>query len=99
MGTALERFGGHLDAELNIVRDGVAAARFEAAEASIAANSAKQLATAATARMEQADLTVRARDTDLAALTSRIRELEKQMRQGPPSSSSSESPSVTYESR
>lgn len=53
MGTALERFGGQVDAELNIVRDGVAAARFEAAEAACAAASAKQLAAAALARMEQ----------------------------------------------
>lgn len=99
MGIALERFGGHLDAELSSARESVAAVRFEAAEASLTAASAKQVAADAARIIAQVDVSVRAHDSDLAALTSRISELEKQMRLAPPASSSSEASSIHYEQR
>lgn len=85
MGVALERFGRHLDAELSTIREGVSAAHFEAAEASVLASSAKS--------------GVQAQSSTITDLATRVAELEKRARQGGDAASSSGASSVPYEQR
>lgn len=85
MGVALERFCGHIDVELTTLREGVAAAQFEAAEAASQASSAKQ---GTQAQAEQ-----------LEALAKWVAQLEDRSQQAASEVASSALSSIPYEQR
>lgn len=83
VGSSLERFGAHLDVQLNGIRQELAAVRFEAAEAASVATGTRQ------ATQDQ--------ERRLAELTERFDELERLTRLSASPATASEHSSVPYE--
>lgn len=85
VGSSLESFGQHLDVQLNNLRSDVAAARFEASEASAVALGTRE--------------TAQEHERRLSNLAARFDELERLTRLSATSSTASEQPSIPYEKR
>lgn len=100
--TALVKFGGHCDRQLDEVRASVEDVRFEASEASVAASAAKSLAASAAeqtrtmaAKVDTHDSALRALETKLAALEVSLNE-NRPTGSGASAAASSNAPSIPY---
>lgn len=103
--TALVRFGGHLDGQLDAIRESVQDARFEAAEASAAVDSVRSVASKAAEQSQALATRVSVQDASLRALAARLDAMEVSAQEARASGSgasaggSSDAASVPYEKR
>lgn len=103
--TALVKFGGRCDRQLDEVRASVEDVRFEASEAAVAASAAKGLAATTaeqtrtlSSKVDTHDSALKALETKLAALEVSVSE-NRAVGSGASAAASSEAPSIPYERR